>query len=125
MRAGAEGPKSMFDNHLGLKFYALRTEKAFDRTCKVGYNARMKKNDESYKPSEDFALMDMLFMASWELGKANLTKSPDAALTLFKAAVKQGMDSDGVKALDALVKDGMRETDRLYAAEKKKTAEMN
>ena len=46
----------------------------------------MKKNDDTYKPSEDFALMDMLFMAGWELGKANLTKSPDAALTLFKAA---------------------------------------
>ena len=85
----------------------------------------MKKNDDSYKPSEDFALMDMLFMAGWELGKANLTKSPDAALTLFKAAVKQGMDSDGVKALDKLVKAGMKETDRLYAAEGKKNAEMN
>ena len=83
----------------------------------------MKKNDDSYKPSEDFALMDMLFKAGWEFGKANLTKDADAALTLFKAGVRGG--DDGLDTLDNLVKAGMRETDRLYAAEAKKNAEMN
>ena len=85
----------------------------------------MKKNDDTYKPSEDYALMDLLFKAGWEFGKANLTKDANAALTLFKAAIKDGMEGDGVKALDKLVKAGMKETDRLYAAEGKKNAEMN
>lgn len=85
----------------------------------------MKKNDDTYKPSEDFTLMDMLFRAGWEFGKANLTKDADASLLLFKAAVRDGLDSDGAEALDKLVQAGMKETDRLYAAEGKKTAEMN
>ena len=85
----------------------------------------MKKNDDTYKPSEDFDLMDLLFKAGWEFGKANLTKDAGASLTLFKAAVKDGLDGDGMAAVDKLVKAGMKETDRLYAAEAKKTAEMN
>jgi hypothetical protein len=83
----------------------------------------MKKNDDTYKPSEDYALMDLLFAAGWEFGKANLTKDAGASLTLFKAGIKGG--GDGVDTLNKLVKAGMKETDRLYAADAKKSAEMN
>jgi len=88
-----------------------------------GIMAHMKANDDSYEPSEDYALMDLLFKAGWEFGKANLTKDANAALTLFKAGIKGG--GDGLNALNDLVKVGMKETDRLYAAEGKKNAEMN
>ena len=83
----------------------------------------MKANDDSYKPSEDFALMDLIFKAGWEFGKANLTKDADAALILFKAGIRDG--GGGLDRLNDLVKVGMKETDRLYAAEGKKNAEMN
>lgn len=85
----------------------------------------MKKNDDNPISQQDFELMDLLFKAGWEFGKANLTKDAGASLTLFKAAVREGMDSDAMAAVDKLVKDGMRETDRIFAAEAKKSAEMN
>lgn len=84
----------------------------------------MKKNDDTYKPSEDYALMDLLFKAGWEFGKANLTKDAGASLDLFKAGIRGGVDGS-LDTLDKLVKAGMKETDRLYAAEAKKSAEMN
>ena len=91
----------------------------------MGYTARMKKNNDTQLTEQDFELMDLLFKAGWEFGKANLTKDAGASLTLFKAAVRQGMDSEAMEALDKLIKDGMKETDRILAAEAKKNAEMN
>lgn len=85
----------------------------------------MKKNNDSQLSEQDFELMDLLFKAGWEFGKANLTKDAGASLTLFKAAIREGMDSDAMAAVDKLVKEGMRETDRIFAAEAKKNAEMN
>ena len=85
----------------------------------------MKKNNDTQLTEQDFELMDLLFKAGWEFGKANLTKDAGASLTLFKAAVRQGMDSEAMEALVKLIKDGMKETDRILAAEAKKNAEMN
>ena len=85
----------------------------------------MKKNNDSNLTEADFEMMDLLFAAGWEFGKANLTKDAGASLTLFKAAVTGGMGSDAFKALNKLVKAGMKETDRIFAAEAKKNAEMN
>ena len=90
-----------------------------------GTMAYMKKNNDGQLTEQDFELMDLLFKAGWEFGKANLTKDAGASLTLFKAAIREGMDSDAMAAVDKLIKAGMKVTDRLYAAEGKKNAEMN
>ena len=83
----------------------------------------MKKNDDSNLTDADFEMMDLLFLAGWEFGKANLTKDAEASLTLFKAGIKGS--GDGLDTLNKLVKAGMKETDRIFAAEAKKNAEMN
>ena len=83
----------------------------------------MKKNDDSNLTDADFEMMDLLFLAGWEFGKANLTKDAEASLTLFKAGITGG--GDGLDTLNKLVKAGMKETDRLFAADAKKSAEMN
>ena len=83
----------------------------------------MKKNDDSNLTDADFEMMDLLFLAGWEFGKANMTKDAEASLTLFKAGIQGG--GDGLDTLNKLVKAGMKETDRIFAAEAKKNAEMN
>ena len=83
----------------------------------------MKKNDDSNLTEADFEMMDLLFKAGWEFGKANMTKTATASLDLFKAGIQSG--GDGLDTLDKLVKAGMKETDRIFAAEAKKNAEMN
>ncbi len=90
---------------------------------KVGYNAHMINPDADSNLTEaDFGLMDEIFKAGWELGQSNLNQTPGEALIMFKMLVVQ---PDLAKKVDKNVKAGMAKTRALYAADAKKSAEMN
>ena len=50
-RAGAEGPKSIHHKHLRMHISYHRTDKAFDRAPKVGYNTGMKETNSDFDPA--------------------------------------------------------------------------
>ena len=86
----------------------------------------MKKNDDNHLPgltnAEAFDMMDLIFKAGWEFGKSNIVPTSVDALRLFKDTIKSPEIAD---VLDDVVKAGIKKTNRLYAAEAKKNAEMN
>jgi hypothetical protein len=82
----------------------------------------MKKNDESNLTEADFELMDKIFQVGWEFGKANINQTAGEALMMFKMGISQ---PDLADPIDTALKAGMRKTDRLFAADAKKSAEMN
>ena len=120
---GGDRRKSIYLRHLRAKFYALRTEKGYHLRSKIEYNrGMMNPNADSNLTDADFDLMDKIFLAGWEFGKANISQTATEALILFKMAISQ---PDLTDPMDAAIKAGIKKTDALWAADAKKNAEMN
>ena len=88
---------------------------------KGGYNAYMKKNDTSPLDDDMAQLMDIIFLAGFDFGKANIMDGPNA-LRIFKL----GMGDDKLRqatfdALDA----GKAHIAKLIAQDAQKSADMN
>ena len=82
----------------------------------------MNPNADSNLTEADFELMNKIFEAGWEFGKANINQTAGEALMMFKMGISQ---PDLMDPINTALKAGMRKTDRLFAAEAKKNAEMN
>lgn len=123
---GGDRRKSIYHKHLGTQIHAKRTDVVVALTSKGGYNAYMKKNDDNILPSltndEAFNMMDLVFKAGWEFGKSCIAPTSVDALRLFKDTIKS---PELASLLDSVIRNGIKKTDRLHAAEAKKNAEMN
>ena len=119
--AGAARPKSIYHSLLQPKVYALRTDVGFDYASKVGYNEHMKKDDSNTFDEEMAAILDVIFRAGFDFGKANIMGDLEA-LALFKL----GMNDEKLrKATFAALDEGKAHMAKLIAADAKKSAEMN
>ena len=119
--AGASRPKSIHHKHLRAKVSALRTDVGFDYASKGGYNEHMKKDDSNAFDDEMAAILDVIFRAGFDFGKANIMGDLQA-LALFKL----GMNDEKLrKATFAALDEGKAHMAKLIAADAKKSAEMN
>ena len=130
MTSGASAPggdrrKSIHHRHLRTKVYASKTNEAVDTAPKVGYNTGMKKDDSNMFDSEmaEFLLpiLDVIFMAGFDFGKANIMDSK-SALQLFKLGLN---DEKLREATFTALDEGKAHMAKLIAADAKKSAEMN
>ncbi len=79
------------------------------------------KKDDSMSDGEILKTLDMIFEAGFEFGKANLMNGKES-LALFKMTMKNDvLREQCFKALD----EGIARTNRLDAADRKKSAESN
>ncbi len=118
---GGDRRKSIYHKHLGTQFHAKRTDAVVAIMSKGGYNAYMKKNDTSPLDDDMAQLMDIIFLAGFDFGKANIMDGPNA-LRIFKL----GMGDDKLRqatfdALDA----GKAHIAKLIAQDAQKSADMN
>ena len=93
---------------------------------KIEYNMVMKKNDSKHMSEAEMAefikpILDVIFMAGFDFGKANIM-GPKGALDLFKL----GMNDEKLReATFAALDEGKARMAKLIAADAKKSAEMN
>ena len=80
-------------------------------------------NADSNLTEADFDLMNKIFLAGWEFGKSNISPTATEALVLFKMALS--FEPKVADALDVAIRAGIKKADALWAAEAKKSAEMN
>ena len=109
-----------------MKVYALRTEIDHPLGRHIEYNVSMKKDDSKHMSEAEMAefikpILDVIFMAGFDFGKANIM-DPKSALKLFKL----GLNDETLRtATFAALDEGKAHMAKLIAADAMKSAEMN